>query len=130
MKSQENSQVPEDWKRIARTDWERVKRNLRDKDAIAAGFFLQQCLEKFLKAFLITHGWKVKNIHKLDTLLDQAVEYNAGLEAFYGLCERISGYYLADRYPLLIPTELTCQDIERDLEEAKRFVKALSGKEL
>ena len=130
MKSQENSRATEDWKRIARTDWERVKRNLRDKDAIAAGFFLQQCLEKFLKAFLITHGWKVKNIHKLDTLLDQAVEYNAGLEAFYGLCERVSGYYLADRYPLLIPTELTCQDIERDLEEAKRFVKALSGKEL
>ena len=130
MKSQENSQVPEDWKRIARTDWERVKRNLRDKDAIAAGFFLQQCLEKFLKAFLVTHDWKVKKIHKLDTLLDHHVEYNPGLEAFYELCERITGYYLADRYPLLIPTELTCQDIERDLEEAKRFVKALSGEDL
>ena len=130
MKPQENSQIREDWKRIARTDWQRVKRNLRDKDAIAAGFFLQQCLEKFLKAFLLARGWGLKKIHKLDTLLDEAVEYDDGLEVFYGLCERVSGYYLADRYPILISLELTCEDIERDLEEAKRFIKALSGGDL
>jgi HEPN domain-containing protein len=130
MKAEEGSQVPGDWKIIARMDWERVKRNLRDKDAIAAGFYLQQCLEKFLKAFLLSHGWKLKKIHRLDTLLDEAVEREVSLEVFYDICERVSGYYLADRYPLLIHTELTCKDIERDLEEAKRFVKALSGEEL
>ncbi len=36
----------EDWLRIARIDWEWVKRNLKEKDVNAAGFFLQQCVEK------------------------------------------------------------------------------------
>ena len=125
-----NSQVPEDWKRIARTDWERVKRNLRDKDAEAAGFFLQQCLEKFLKAFLLDQGWKLKKTHRLDTLLDEAIKYDATLSVFYELCERVSGYYIVDRYPLPASAQLTCEDIERDLEESKKFVKALSGEEL
>ena len=52
MNKKENSFIPEEWKTVAQRDWERVKRNLRDDDAEAAGFFLQQSLEKYLKAFL------------------------------------------------------------------------------
>jgi HEPN domain-containing protein len=129
MKSRENSRVPEEWKKIARVDWQRMQRNLRSQDAIAAGFSLQQCLEKFLKAFLLIHGWNLKKIHRLDTLLDEAVNYNGDLTIYYALCERVSGYYLADRYPALIPTELTCEDIERELEEARKFIKALFPEE-
>jgi len=125
MKPHENSQAPEDWKKVARADWNRLKRNLRDQDAVAAGFFLQQCLEKFLKAFLLSHGWKLKKIHKLDTLLDEAVKYNESLEAFYELCEKVSGYYLADRYPPFSDLGLTCEDIEKDLREVERFIKAM-----
>lgn len=125
-----NSKVPEDWKRIARTDWERLKRNLRDQDAEAAGFFLQQCIEKFLKAFLLAHGWRLKKIHRLDTLLDEAVKCNPALSAFYDLCERVSGYYVADRYPLPTSAKLTCEDIEKDLEESKKFINILTGEEL
>ena len=33
MKAQDDSLIPDDWKKIARKDWERVKRNLRDDDA-------------------------------------------------------------------------------------------------
>jgi hypothetical protein len=40
MKPHENSRVPEEWKKIARIDWQRIQRNLRSQDAIAAGFFL------------------------------------------------------------------------------------------
>ena len=129
MKTHENSHVPEEWKGIARVDWQRIQRNLRSQDAIAAGFFLQQCLEKFLKAFLLIHGWNLKKIHRLDTLLDEAVNYNDGLNVYYELCERVSGYYLADRYPVLIPTGLMCEDIERELEEAQKFVMALFSEE-
>lgn len=129
MKLNENFQILEEWKKIARTDWQRVKRNLRDKDASAAGFFLQQCLEKFLKAFLLGHGWKLKKIHRIDTLLDEAVNYDARLESFYELCERVSGYYFTDRYPPLGITDLTCKDIKRDIKEAKKFIQAMFPKE-
>jgi len=129
MKDRENSLIPEDWKKVPQKDWERMKRNLRDNDAEAAGYFLQQSLEKYLKAFLLQHGWKLKKIHALHDLLSDAIVYNPALEQFRKLCERVSGYYFADRYPLAIPTELTSKDIENDVEEAKRLIKALSGED-
>lgn len=38
-----------EWIRVARKDWTRAERNLKDRDVEAAGFFLQQSLEKYLK---------------------------------------------------------------------------------
>lgn len=95
MRKKENSIYPPDWMKIAKKDWDRMKRMLEDGDAEAAGYFLQQTLEKHLKAFLLKHGWKLKKIHALYTLLDDALKYNASLESFRGLCERVSGYYFA-----------------------------------
>ena len=47
--------VADDWLKIARKDWQRIGRNLRAHDLEAAAFFLQQSLEKYLKAFLLSH---------------------------------------------------------------------------
>ena len=129
MKKHEDSLVPEDWKKVARKDWERVKRNLRDDDAEAAGYFLQQSLEKYLKAFLLQHSWKLRKIHALYDLLSDAVAYNPALESFRKLCESVSGYYFADRHPPLIPSELTCKDVEKDMQEAKKFIKTMFPEE-
>ncbi|MBU4310344.1 hypothetical protein L6386_00935 [bacterium] len=57
---------------------------------------------------------------------DNAIRYNSSLESFRGLCERVSGYYFAERYPRLVASKLTCRDVEKDMEEAKRFIKALT----
>ncbi len=35
MKKHEDSLVPEDWKKVAQKDWERIKRNIREDDAEA-----------------------------------------------------------------------------------------------
>ncbi|HUF42029.1 MAG TPA: HEPN domain-containing protein [Verrucomicrobiae bacterium] len=64
--------VADEWLRIARKDWRRAERNLEDRDPEAAGFFLQQSLEKYLKAFLLKRHWKLRKIHELDALLDEA----------------------------------------------------------
>ena len=115
----------EEWLKIARKDWERAKRNLEDEDPEAAGFFLQQSVEKYLKAFLLQRGWKLKKIHELDALLDEAIKYVTPLKMFYKFCESITGYYFADRYPPLGALEVTCDDIEKDLVEAESFIKAM-----
>jgi len=86
---QENSLYPQDWKKIAKKDWNRVKIMLKEEDAEAASVFLQQALEKYLKAFLLQKGWKLKRIHELENLLDDAVKYNPSLESFRTLCERV-----------------------------------------
>lgn len=54
---------------------------MRDGDADGAGFFLQQALEKYLKAFLLSQGWKLKKVHTLQSLLDEAAAFMPDLSA-------------------------------------------------
>lgn len=122
MKKKTKPPVATDWLEIARKDWKRIGRNLRAHDFEASAFFLQQCLEKYLKAFLLSHQWRLRRVHELDSLLDEAVKHQADLENFRDLCERVSGYYFAERYPPLGTLDLGSEDLKRDLKEARRFV--------
>lgn len=121
-----DSHYPHDWRAVADKDLKRVGRNLRAGDVEAAAFFLQQSLEKHLKAYLLDHDWRLQRIHTLTTLLDFAVERRPELESFRGLCERVTGYYFTERYPQLLPSRLTAKDVERDLAEAETFIQALT----
>ncbi|HHT9134080.1 MAG TPA: HEPN domain-containing protein [Candidatus Avalokitesvara rifleensis] len=129
MTSREDPLYPSEWLKIARKDWTRASFMLEKKDFEAVGFFLQQSLEKYLKAFLLQQGWKLRKIHELDALLDDALKYNPDLEKFRDLSERISGYYLVDRYPPLTSIEFTSEEIEKDLRETKRLIQALFPEE-
>lgn len=121
--------LPADWMNIAKKDWVRIHHMLEYDDVEAAGLFLQQSLEKYLKAFLLQHGWKLRKIHELDALLDDAARNNPELENFRDLCERVSGYYFAERYPPLGASNLTSENIMMDLKEAKKFAKSMFPKE-
>jgi HEPN domain-containing protein len=122
MKEQKNSLYPPDWMKYARKDWRRIFAMLNDNDIEGAAFFIQQALEKYLKAFMLQCGWLLRKIHDLDALLDDATEYNPSLESFRTLCKRVSGYYLIERYPAPTSLDLDRVDIEKDIEEAKEFV--------
>ncbi len=117
--------LPSDWMIIARKDWNRIHRMLEYDDAEASAVFLQQALEKYLKAFLLQHGWKLRKIHELDALLDEAAKYKPELENFRDLCERVSAYYFVERYPPLGASDLRSEDITNDLTVAKKFVKMM-----
>lgn len=67
---------------------------MRDGDADGAGFFLQQALEKYLKAFLLSQRWKLKKVHTLQSLLDEAAAFMPDLSALRPICERVSGFYI------------------------------------
>ena len=71
----------------------------------------------------------MRKIHELDTLLDYAVEFDSKLDEFRELCERVTGYYYTERYPLIVPSELTTEDIKKDRIEAEKLIKSLSAKE-
>ncbi len=117
--------LPSEWLSIARKDWARIHLMLENDDADAAALFLQQSMEKYLKAFLLEHGWKLRKIHELDALLDDAAKYKSELENFRDLCERVSGYYFAERYPPLGELDLISEDVQKGLIEAKKFVKTM-----
>jgi HEPN domain-containing protein len=91
----EDSGYTEEWKRIAAKDLKRVNALLDLDDPEAAGFFLQQTVEKSLKAFLLSKGWRLRRIHDLNALLDDALAFAPSLEEFRSACQRISAFYFA-----------------------------------
>ena len=60
----EESTYPKEWLSIARKDWGRVDVLLRLDDVDGAAFFLQQAVEKYLKALL--QNVKKAYLHFLD----------------------------------------------------------------
>ncbi len=101
MPSHKEGAYPSEWIEKAEQDLRRVGRRLREGDTEDAAFHLQQAIEKFLKGFLLSTGWKLRKIHDLEALLDDAVQIMPQLENYRGLCQQATGYYLTERYPAL-----------------------------
>jgi HEPN domain-containing protein len=118
----EDSPYAEDWLRIARRDWHRIHVMLADGDADGAGFFLQQAVEKYLKAFLLRHGWKLKKVHTLQSLLDEVEVFAPEAASLRPLCERVSGFYVSERYPSVGGEGLQVEDVRREVPEARRLI--------
>ncbi|MBS0656492.1 MAG: HEPN domain-containing protein [Verrucomicrobia bacterium] len=111
----EDSQYPAQWTRIAEKDLRRVQKLLADYDPELAGFCLQQCVEKFLKAALLSKGWKLRRIHSLDTLLDDLIPFDDFFSQFRLICIRITAFYFSERYPSL-ETTITEKDVQDALQ--------------
>lgn len=121
----EESLYPADWLRIADRDLRRADHLLDVHDAEAAGFYLQQAVEKFLKAFLLSKRWKLERIHDLEALLNDALAYDPSLEEFRPVCQKITAFYLVERYPFVTEVGLTEDDVRSSLEQAKRLIERL-----
>ena len=93
-----------------------------------AGFCLQQALEKFLKAFLLSKGWNLRRIHNLDARLDDTIEYDSTLEEFRGVCQKVTVFYISERYPFVIESGITKKDVLLSLDESNKLIKRLRNK--
>jgi HEPN domain-containing protein len=123
-------------KKIAK-EW--FKKADHDLDAIAdilngsghpdvAGVLLQQAVEKYLKGYLISKGWKLVKTHDLKLLLDEAVKQNQAFNNYYDLLDIITEYYFEEKYPFG-ETEVTPEEIKENLKKAKKLI-AFIKKEL
>jgi hypothetical protein len=70
----------------------------------------------------------LQRTHELDTLLDVASRFEPELEAYQELCERVSGYYILDRYPMVQEVELESGLLDRDLTAAAELATPASGR--
>ena len=119
------SRYPNDWLALAEKDLVRVNRSLRDKDPELAAFCLQQAVEKFLKAFLLSKGWKLRRIHDLEALLDDAMAHDPSLDQFRNACQKITDYYVVERYPLTVEAGFTAEEVRASLEAAGQLIEKL-----
>ncbi len=113
---------PSDWLRIAEKDLVRVHQLLNVKDPEAAGFYLQQAIEKFIKAYLLHYGWQLKRIHDLEALLNDAILYDAEFENYRAVCQKITGFYFIERYPLLTESSITEKDVKDALSQVDGLI--------
>ena len=117
---------PAEWFAKAEQDMARVQRRLDEGDTEDAAFHLQQAVEKALKGYLLGHGWKLRKIHDVEALLDEAIATNAALEMFRTLCQQVTGYYLIERYPGVVEGP-SHEDIVTAAQQATRLLQTLLG---
>jgi HEPN domain-containing protein len=121
----EESSYPDDWFGLARREYLRSQRLLEMDDFDGAAFHLQQSLEKYLKGFLLSKGWKLRRTHDLEVLLNEAARYEPSLHEFADPCIAITEYYLQDRYPFVGTSSLIREDIEPAFAAATRLISIL-----
>lgn len=124
----DNSRYPGDWLRLAEKDFKRVERLIEQDDPELAGFCLQQAVEKFLKAFLLSQGWQLRRIHNLDALLDDALIYDNSLESFRNVCQKITAFYIVERYPLVAEGSVTVEDVGSCLRQVTGLIETVRAK--
>ena len=123
----EESRYPKDWFRIGDKELKRAQNLLSLEDLEGAGFNIQQAIEKYLKGYLLSHGWELRRIHNLDVLLSEATAHDPCFEDFRSPCQTITHYYLIERYPLAVSWELTKEEIGESLSIAERIIRKIKG---
>ncbi|MEE8389795.1 MAG: HEPN domain-containing protein [Anaerolineae bacterium] len=122
MPAKGESTYPSDWLQIAADDFKRVPRRLNEDDTADAAFHLQQALEKYLKGFLLSRGWRLERIHDLRALLEEAARYEPSLKKFRRLCAEVTAYYIQERYPFF-GTKPGREEVKANFEQARELVK-------
>ena len=122
MPDRKESLYPKDWIEKAKKDLHRVKVLLADNDTEGAGFHLQQAIEKYLKGYLLSRGWKLEYIHDLPKLLNYARDYDSDFERFREICEQVVEYYAPERYPFFEEVPPAEEEIEDALNRTRRLI--------
>jgi len=98
MKTDEKN--PQDWLFLARERLEAADAVFQSLGATYSGIeLLQEAVERFLKAFLISKGWELQKIHNLSTLLDHAIVRDERFKAHADLSENLTAQFWAQHYP-------------------------------
>lgn len=116
------SSYPRDWFRIGRRDLDRARRLFGADDFEAAAFYCQQAVEKYLKGYLLSHDWRLRRIHNLDVLLNEAVKHDSALEQHRAAYQKMTQYYIEDRYPFTAPSQLTKDEVAESPAAAELLI--------
>ena len=116
---------PKGWMAKGDNDWDAARVLLGADKLESASFHIQQAIEKYLKGYLLSKGWKLRRIHELDELLDDAAVCHAGLEEFRSLCELATEFYIEEKYPLLVASELNKDELEKALKQARDLIELI-----
>jgi HEPN domain-containing protein len=111
-----------EWYKKAEHDIEAVKILIeKDGPSDVAGVLLQQGVEKYLKGYLISKGWKLRKIHDLKVLLDEATKYDPLFNQYYDLFDVLTQYYFEGKYPFG-EIEISLDDVKNGLDSLQELI--------
>ncbi len=126
--SKVDSSIPTDWFDRAEKDLASAKHLLNTPEAefiAPAAMLLQQSVEKYMKGYLLARGKSLKRTHDLSELLDDILSDLPRLIEFDETCIKITEYYTEQRYPPLVDSVLTREEVLQSLSEAEDLIKEL-----
>lgn len=91
-------------------------------------FLFHQAIEKYLKGYLIWHGWELKKIHDIETLLTEIIEFDKDFKKYLDFGRRLTAYYYEERYPPGPIPEIPKEEIEDLFENTKEIMESIKGK--
>ncbi len=119
------SSLPEDWFKKGAEDEQAVGILFEHGGSISvAAYLLQQMLEKYMKGYLLSKGWKLKRTHDLEELLDEMVEFEPSFEEFREISQKATAFYFLERYPFFA-VELSREDVKIAYLESLKFIKKI-----
>jgi len=91
---------PADWFLLA-------KDRLEKADALFTQFgdswtgveLLHEAAERYLKGYLVSHGWKLVKTHDLNRLLATSCDFNNEFVAFVSACQNLTEQFWEQHYP-------------------------------
>ncbi len=117
-----NSRYPRDWFERGRADIQAAEILLKHRGDIGvAAVLIQQAVEKYLKGFLLSRGWRLRKIHDLEVLLNEAVVHNREFEPFRDLCLLANQFFADQRYPGVASSGPGKRDVTEALTRAKEL---------
>lgn len=92
--------IVQEWLERGKMDLETAKLIFTQKGYLNEMIFLvHQAVKKYLKGYLIFHGWGLRKIHNIQILLEEARNYNDFFKEFLDFGRKLTAFYYEDRYP-------------------------------
>ena len=88
-------------------------------------FHMQQCVEKYLKAFLVHKNHEIAKTHNLTLLLQECMEIDSEFQNLQNIdADELTMYAVDSRYPddFYMPTPQESQKAVKIAEEVRKFV--------
>jgi HEPN domain-containing protein len=119
-----------EWIDKAEGDFHTASREARVRKAAnydAVCFHAQQCVEKYLKAYLQEHGQPFPRIHDLIDLLELILLHDGTFELQREFLKELSGYAVEFRYPGEIAAKEEARAALMAMKAVRGFVRAKMG---
>ena len=123
-----NERSTREWILKAESDWKVGRDEFATKNPMtdAVCFHMQQCAEKYLKAFLVFHGRELKRTHVLEELIRLCAEIDPEfMTLFEAGVHRLTDYAVTMRYPgdVLFPPLEEAREAITLAERVRDFVR-------